>query len=175
MAKSKKSGRTPQHDKRPPRSDRSGGHGGGHGSGHDKIWLYGNHSVEAALANPLRKKHKLVVAKEFSEARHDGIEAEVMDRRDIDRLLPPGAVHQGMALLASPLPEPDLAAISESAAENSILVVLDQANDPRNVGAVLRSAAAFGAEAVIVPDRHTPEATGCPLSGSPIWPAPWIN
>ncbi len=159
MAKNKKSGRTPNHDKRPPQPDRSGGHSGGHGGGHDKIWLYGNHAVEAALANPLRKKHKLVVAKEFGGDMIEGMEAEVMDRREMDRLLPPGAVHQGMALLASPLPEPDLAAICESAGESSILVVLDQANDPRNVGAVLRSAAAFGADAVIVPDRHTPEAT----------------
>ncbi len=156
MAKSKKSGRTPNRDKRP---DRSGGHSGGHGSSHDKIWLYGNHAVEAALSNPLRKKYKLVVAKEFAGGQIEGMEAEVMDRQEMDRLLPPGAVHQGMALLASPLPEPDLAAICESAEENSILVVLDQANDPRNVGAVLRTAAAFGADAVIVPDRHTPQAT----------------
>ena len=131
-----------------------------------RIWLYGNHAVLAAIGNPARRKHRLVLtgdsARYLENARIDGaadVAAEVMERRDIDRLLPPGAVHQGMALLADPL---DPVALDEVIARDGgeqVMVVLDQPNDPQNIGAVLRSAAAFGAAAVIVPDRHAPEAT----------------
>lgn len=132
-------------------------------AGRDRLWLYGNHAVEAALANPARVKHRLVVtgelAPEIAAGLTGDIAPEVMDRREVDRLLPPGAVHQGMALLASPLTDISLEEICAAVGEEAVLVILDQANDPRNIGAVLRSAAAFGADAVIVPDRHTPEAT----------------
>ncbi len=81
----------------------------------------------------------------------------------IDAVLPPGAVHQGIALLAEPLPEwdiTDLAAIAASR-PRTVVIALDKAQaDPQNVGAVLRSAAASGAAALVVPDRHAPEATG---------------
>ncbi len=86
---------------------------------------------------------------------------EIVDRRDLEAVLPPGAVHQGVVVQADPLPAIDLKAFLEDLAEVSEirLVVLDQASDPRNIGAVLRSAAAFGARAVIVQDRHAPDAT----------------
>jgi len=74
--------------------------------------------------------------------------------------LPPGAVHQGVALETAPLGGADLGAITDIAPDNALVVLLDQASDPRNIGAVMRSAAAFGAAAMILPDRHTPEATG---------------
>ena len=77
-----------------------------------------------------------------------------------DRVLAPGAVHQGIALLAYPLADEDLGLIQDrlGEAKTGVVVVLDQATDPQNVGAVLRSAAAFGALGVVVPDRHAPEA-----------------
>jgi 23S rRNA (guanosine2251-2'-O)-methyltransferase len=86
---------------------------------------------------------------------------EIVDRRDLEAVLPPGAVHQGVVVQADPLPAIDLKAFLEDLAEvpEIRLVVLDQASDPRNIGAVLRSAAAFGARAVIMQDRHAPDAT----------------
>jgi len=130
-----------------------------HHTPRDRLWLYGNHAVEAALANPKRKKHRFVVTPSHNDLHLEGLDTEVLDRQDLDRLLPPGAVHQGMAVLVSPLPEADISEVIDNAGENSIVVILDQATDPQNIGAVLRSAAAFGADAVVVPDRHTPEAT----------------
>jgi 23S rRNA (guanosine2251-2'-O)-methyltransferase len=80
----------------------------------------------------------------------------------MEALLPPGAVHQGHAALVAPLP---IVAIEDLIAEagtsaNALIVVLDQVNDPQNIGAILRSAAVFGALGVIVQDRHAPEVTG---------------
>jgi 23S rRNA (guanosine2251-2'-O)-methyltransferase len=83
-----------------------------------------------------------------------------MDRPALDAALPRGAVHQGIAVLVAPLPEPDLAAILPPEPAPALVVVLDQVTDPHNVGAVMRSAVAFGAHAVIVTERHAPEETG---------------
>ena len=92
------------------------------------------------------------------------LDVDIVGRDDIERLLPMGAVHQGAALMADPLPAVALdTACREPLAPDTAgldaVVVLDQPSDPQNVGAVLRSAAAFGARAVIVPDRHAPEVT----------------
>lgn len=133
---------------------------------HTAQWLYGVHAVAAALANPQRRCRRLVVTHECwrdlaatAENGGDAPTPEFLDRHEIDRLLQPGAVHQGIALLAAPLPEPDLSEILADLPDRAVVIVLDQATDPRNVGAVLRSADAFGARAVIVQDRHAPEAT----------------
>jgi 23S rRNA (guanosine2251-2'-O)-methyltransferase len=87
---------------------------------------------------------------------------ETVERAEIDRIVGSGAVHQGLALLAGPLPETAIEDVitGAAAARESAVVILDQATDPQNVGAVLRSAAAFGATAVIVQDRHGPPMTG---------------
>jgi len=150
----KNSKRRKSFDKRQKSAETSG-----HQTPRDRVWLYGNHAVESALANPRRKKFRFVVTSAHNSLHVEGLDTEVMERQELDRMLPPGAVHQGMALLVAPLPEPDVSEVIDNARENSIVVVLDQATDPQNIGAVLRSAAAFGADAVIVPDRHTPEAT----------------
>jgi 23S rRNA (guanosine2251-2'-O)-methyltransferase len=134
------------------------------------FWIYGVHAVEAALANPRRACHRLLLANGVSgevAAAIAGARATVpgrplpesVDRVDIERLLSPGAVHQGVALLAKPLPVPSLELVLRNAAADAAMVVLDQATDPRNVGAVLRSAAAFGAIAVVVQDRNAPPLT----------------
>jgi 23S rRNA (guanosine2251-2'-O)-methyltransferase len=78
---------------------------------------------------------------------------------DLDTLAGESAVHQGIALRVGPLPEIALEDVLDATGGQSILVVLDQVTDPHNIGAILRSAAAFGADALIVPDRHTPQAT----------------
>ena len=127
-----------------------------------QIWLYGNHAVEAALANPKRKKYRLLVNEEFSgtyEIGESEVQPEFVDRQDIERLLPADAVHQGMALLVAPLDYEAIETICAEATDPSIVIVLDQVTDPRNIGAIMRSATAFGATAIVVPDKHTPEAT----------------
>jgi 23S rRNA (guanosine2251-2'-O)-methyltransferase len=127
------------------------------------VWLYGLHPVAAALANPARLLRRLLVTKEAEATLADAIKppwsvaAEQVDRGRIDQLLGRDALHQGIALLADPLPQPSLAQMLE---RNGPVLVLDQVTDPRNVGAILRSAAAFGVAFVIAQDRHAPEETG---------------
>ncbi|MHA1597305.1 MAG: 23S rRNA (guanosine(2251)-2'-O)-methyltransferase RlmB [Alphaproteobacteria bacterium] len=137
-------------------------------------WLYGIHAVLAALANSERRIERLVLTSDagnslrirLEEAMHAGerehLNGEIMDKAEIEALLPPDAVHQGIALLADAPPALELADIIEATAadDRACVVLLDQATDPHNIGAVARSAAAFGAAAVIVPDRHTPGITG---------------
>ena len=86
---------------------------------------------------------------------------EILERRELETVLQPGAVHQGIAVLVEPLAETPLEMVLADLAEASeaVVVVLDQAEDPRNIGSVLRSAAAFGAAALILQERHTPDAT----------------
>lgn len=89
-----------------------------------------------------------------------GVQAEVVDKGRIDQILP-AAVHQGIALLADPLPEPNLQEACRRLPDSrNTVLVLDRVTDPQNVGAILRSAAAFGARAVVTTDRHAPEVTG---------------
>ena len=125
----------------------------------EHIWLYGYHAVLAALANPQRQKHRLVVTPKTFLETFNSIEQEIMDRSKFDRLLPTGVVHQGIALLTSPLPQISLKNLLDHTSNKSIIIALDQANDPRNIGAVLRSASAFQADAVIIPERYSPQAT----------------
>ncbi|HTH15700.1 MAG TPA: 23S rRNA (guanosine(2251)-2'-O)-methyltransferase RlmB [Magnetospirillum sp.] len=136
------------------------------------LWLYGQHAVQAALDNPRRKIRRLIFSADAAKAWTETVEAarrarplpgmEVVDKADFERHLPPGAVHQGIAALCEPLPAPALEDVTAQAAdhEHAVVVVLDQVTDPHNVGAIVRSAAAFGALAVVVPDRHAPEETG---------------
>lgn len=129
-------------------------------------WLYGLHAVQAALANPRRKLGRAVLTPRAAETLGSKllsrVRAETLDPGSIDRLLPPGAVHQGVALEAWPLKSPDLDAILDQPhpSGRKLVLVLDQLSDPHNVGAILRTAAAFGVVAVIVQDRHAPPQSG---------------
>lgn len=127
------------------------------------LWLFGTHAVAAALANPARRLRRLLLTEE-AEAELSSrlkqpwpISAERCDRARLEQLLGRGIVHQGAALLSDPLPMPSLAQALERPGP---VLVLDQINDPRNVGAILRSAAAFGVACVISQDRNAPEETG---------------
>jgi len=120
------------------------------------------HAVEAALANP--RRHVLrVLATENAAHRLEpllakrGIVPEPSSPKDLDRLLGSDTVHQGVILDADPLPPLAL----EDADPGGMLLVLDQVTDPQNVGAALRSAAAFGASGLVLTERHSP-----PLSGA---------
>jgi len=124
-----------------------------------KYWLYGMHPVRAALDNHARNYHRLLTTVNGAKNLGDiPIEPEIVDRKTIDRLLTPDSVHQGVALEVSPLPDKPL---EDLLAQDDItcVVVLDQVTDPHNVGAVMRSAAAFGASAVITTWRHSPPET----------------
>jgi 23S rRNA (guanosine2251-2'-O)-methyltransferase len=123
--------------------------------------LYGWHTVSAALANPRRKIRKLLLtenaARRLTEENIDlRVTPEIVRPQLIDQRLGPDAVHQGMLAEADPLPSPDIATLQQE----GIVLVLDQITDPHNVGAILRSAAAFAVKAIVTTARHSPEATG---------------
>jgi 23S rRNA (guanosine2251-2'-O)-methyltransferase len=131
-----------------------------------KDWLWGVHPVEAALANPHRPApRKLLATPERAKRLREQFTApsiistlETMDAAEIARRLPQGATHQGLALKIDP-PEPlDLIAFAEPA--RGVVVMLDQISDPQNIGAIFRSAAAFGARGVVLQDRHAPALSG---------------
>jgi 23S rRNA (guanosine2251-2'-O)-methyltransferase len=127
------------------------------------VWLYGHHAVAAALSNPARRLRRLLLTEEGEAAIVKllpppwAVAPERVDRGRLDYLLGRDIAHQGAALLADPLAPPSLQSVLE---KSGVIVVLDQVTDPRNVGAILRSAAAFGASAVITQDRNAPEETG---------------
>jgi len=127
------------------------------------VWLYGHHAVAAALVNPNRRLRRLLLTEEGEAAIGKqlpppwSVAPERVDRGRLDTLLGRDIAHQGAALLADPLAPPSLQSVLEKA---GVIVVLDQVTDPRNVGAIMRSAAAFGASAVITQDRNAPEETG---------------
>ncbi len=120
-------------------------------------WLWGRHAVAAALANPGRKVRRHLALSGSSDG-----PTEIVSRQALERILPEGAIHQGTAILVEPLPAADLDEICRraQARRRAAVVVLDRVQDPRNAGAVLRSAAALGAVGVVVPDRHAPRETG---------------
>ncbi|MCY3669515.1 MAG: 23S rRNA (guanosine(2251)-2'-O)-methyltransferase RlmB [Alphaproteobacteria bacterium] len=126
-----------------------------------ELWLHGRHTVAAALANPSRRVCRLLqteAGEAEAAARRRGIPVETVERRLLDRRFGTGAVHQGIALHCEPLPPPDLDAIAAEPGPARLLL-LDRVSDPRNVGAVLRSAAAFGVRAVIMPAAGAPAET----------------
>ena len=126
-------------------------------------WLHGVHAVAAALANPKRRARRLLLTEE-AEAnlaaelpRPWRLNGERVERSRFQTFLPEDAVHQGAALLVDPLQPVGLEDAIE--AHSGPVLLLDQVTDPRNVGAILRSAAAFGAAAVVVQDRNAPPET----------------
>jgi 23S rRNA (guanosine2251-2'-O)-methyltransferase len=133
-------------------------------------WIWGRHAVVAALANPARAPFKRLLATPEAQKTlqsdpsvrglliASGLTFEVSGSNEIARLLPQGSVHQGLALSAQPLEPLGLDDVADPA--QGLLVMLDQVTDPQNVGAVFRSAAAFGAQGVILQDRHAPGFSG---------------
>jgi 23S rRNA (guanosine2251-2'-O)-methyltransferase len=117
----------------------------------------------AALANAERRIERLLATKDVAERlakEFAGRTPQILSREELAQRLPAGAVHQGLAALAAPLEEPVLEDVLARCGDDALALALDQVTDPHNVGAILRTAAAFGAAGVIVTERHAPADTG---------------
>ena len=130
-------------------------------AGDAPVILYGWHSVTAALANPSRHIRRLLATENaIRRLADEGVAlpkaVETVRPDVIAARLTADAVHQGLLAEADPLPSADI----ESLAQSGIVLVLDQITDPHNVGAILRTAAAFAITAIVTTARHSPEATG---------------
>ncbi|WP_054313061.1 RNA methyltransferase [Mesorhizobium sp. 1M-11] len=157
--------------RRAHREDKSGGAPGfrprpkvapGEGPADGLVRLYGLHTVRAALDNPGRRIRSMLVTRNalerlgISDMAALPFKAELVEPRDIDKLTGSDAVHQGVLVEAEPLKPKRLDALGDS----NLVLVLDQVTDPHNVGAILRSAVAFGAGALITTARHSPQESG---------------
>ncbi|HEU4838653.1 MAG TPA: 23S rRNA (guanosine(2251)-2'-O)-methyltransferase RlmB [Micavibrio sp.] len=134
-----------------------------------KADLFGFHAVREAWKNPARFVHALYLTegaiKDFegdlkTAAKRPG--PTIVTKEELDKAFPPGTVHQGIALSCQPLAETSVIdiVIKAEAKPKSVIVMLDQVTDPHNIGAILRSACAFGADGVVMQSKHAPEMTG---------------
>ncbi len=133
--------------------------GGTGGLSDPSCWIWGTHAVIAALNNPRRKVRQLLATDNAAERlRGVWLAPRRVGARELDQMLPPGAVHQGLALEVEPL---DAMAIEDFIGSGArFTAVLDQVTDPHNLGAIFRSAAAFGIAGIITQTRHAPPLTG---------------
>jgi 23S rRNA (guanosine2251-2'-O)-methyltransferase len=126
------------------------------------VRLYGLHTVRAALDNPRRRIKKMLVTRNAAERLAIAdlaalpFNTEMVEPKDIDKVIGSDAVHQGVLIEAEPLKPKRLDALGDT----RLVLVLDQVTDPHNVGAILRSAVAFGAGALITTARHSPQESG---------------
>ena len=140
---------------------------------HARPTLYGLHAVREAWLNEERDVHALYLTpqsqnsfeKEIHEARKNGLnrpQPQIIDKHQVEKMLPKGVVHQGIALSCSPAPEYDIQdfIIRADTEGKSAIAILDQVTDPHNVGAILRSASAFGLDGIIMQKKHAPELDG---------------
>lgn len=152
------------------------------------LWLFGKHAVLAALENPMRKIKRLMVTKRSHDQyqaaltkihlEHRALNPEIVAIEVFEKNLPADSVHQGIALLTAPLPDNHLEDSCITLAEQkNLIVVLDQVTDPHNVGAIIRSAAAFGAKAIITTDRHAPPESGtlAKSASGALEALPWVR
>ena len=162
---------------------RAGRMQGGRGSGRastGQVRLWGHHAVEAALKNPERRHHKLWATREAIE-QLDGelpqdFTVEYAGMPDLDRLVARDAPHQGLVLDCAALDDVFLDQVLKAEPDRPLLV-LDQVTDPHNVGAILRSAAAFGAAAIVTQDRHAPPEGGVigKAASGALEVVPWVR
>ena len=124
--------------------------------------LWGKHAVAAALDNPDRKVLRAWATREAAAYMQfpKDVAVTLAEAPDLGRLVPHDAPHQGVVIEVEPLKEVWLDDLLTRAGEPAVLLVLDQVTDPHNVGAILRSAAAFGAIGIITQDRHSPPESG---------------
>ncbi len=149
--------------RRPPRRQNAARRPGALSDPNNAEWLWGWHAVVAALENPARgQPTRLVATGDRARTLRDRLPAmtapEILDSPSIGRLLPGGAVHQGIALATSALAPVSLEQLADPA--DGVIVMLDQVTDPQNIGAIFRSAAAFGVRGVILQERRAPALAG---------------
>jgi 23S rRNA (guanosine2251-2'-O)-methyltransferase len=152
-----------RNDARKGRKFKPQGRPGGRPQATSDDWIWGWHAVEAALANPQRGEPLHLLAtperKKQIQAKFGQIAAlETVDNHAVGQKLPQAAVHQGVALRPAPLEDVDLGDFE--ARPGAVILMLDQVTDPQNVGAIFRSALAFGAKGIVVQDRHSPALAG---------------
>lgn len=133
-----------------PQEKRGAGDGG-------SLWIWGTHAVDAAIANPKRDIIEILATKNAIAHLPKDIKAKTIEPESLTDILPPNAVHQGVAARVKPLPDPDY---DEVLSHGGFIFVLDQLTDPQNIGSIFRTAAAFGAKAIIQQDRKAPSITG---------------
>lgn len=152
------------------------------------LWLYGKHAVMSALENPLRRIKRLIVSKRSHDQyqaeltkihlEHRALNPEIAPIEVFEKNLPADSVHQGIALLTDPLPDAHMDEVCVTIPDQKNLVlILDQVTDPHNVGAIIRSAAAFGAKAIVTTDRHAPPESGvlAKSASGALEALPWVR
>lgn len=140
------------------------------------VLLYGRHPVLAAISNPARRILKIYASAEnateikthLSACQKDNLPLQIVDRKDIDKMLPREAVHQGFALQCKELENYSIEDICALASEKKDchILVLDQVTDPQNIGAIIRSCVAFDTLALIMQDKNAPAETGAMAKAS---------
>jgi 23S rRNA (guanosine2251-2'-O)-methyltransferase len=137
----------------------------------DNVLIWGLHAARAAWLNPKRRITRAWLTeagqKSFALTQKEALDellkrpdAKKCEREELDRMMPTGSVHQGIVIETTPVAERSLHDIIGANPPPDLLLMLDQVTDPHNVGAILRSAAAFGAGAVIMTERNAPATTG---------------
>ena len=141
--------------------------------------LWGKHAVAAALDNPARKVLRAWATRDAAALMQFPKEVPVTfaDVADLGRLVPHDAPHQGVVVEAEPLEDVWLGDLLGDDRESALLLVLDQVTDPHNVGAILRSAAAFGAIGIVTQDRHSPPESGAlaKAASGALERVPWVR
>jgi 23S rRNA (guanosine2251-2'-O)-methyltransferase len=149
-----------------------------HGSA-NRPRLWGRHAVAAALDNPERKVLRAWATRDaaaFMQFPKD-VAVTLAEATDLARLVPHDAPHQGVVIEVEPLEDAWLDELLSPAEERAVLLVLDQVTDPHNVGAILRSAAAFGAVGIVTQDRHSPPESGvvAKAASGALERVPWVR
>ncbi|MGE5563215.1 MAG: 23S rRNA (guanosine(2251)-2'-O)-methyltransferase RlmB [Bacillota bacterium] len=141
--------------------------------------LWGRHAVAAALDNPHRKVLRAWATREAAGfmqfPKH--VAVTLAEAPDLARLVPHDTPHQGVVIEVEPLEDAWLDGLLSSAPDRAVLLVLDQVTDPHNVGAILRSAAAFGALGIVTQDRHSPPESGvvAKAASGALERVPWVR
>lgn len=137
----------------------------------NQVVIYGRHAVKAAIENPNRKIVKVMCLRENTGELKGKIAENkifITDKKELEKLLPQDAVHQGFVAIADMLNNISIEEICDEAQEQQdcYLLVLDQVTDPQNIGAIIRSCAAFGSMALIIQDKNSPQESGAMLKAA---------
>jgi 23S rRNA (guanosine2251-2'-O)-methyltransferase len=150
---------------------------GGGNPNRPRFW--GKHAVAAALDNPDRRVLKAWTTREAAGFMQfpSGLPVVFAEAPDLGRMVPADAPHQGVAIEVEPLEDIWLGDVLAEAPDQAVVLVLDQVTDPHNVGAILRSAAAFGAVAIVTQDRHSPPEGGAlaKAASGALERVPWVR